>query len=162
MIIIAGPCVIESEENLTDIAKELKNLSKNNDVDFYFKASLDKANRTSLESYRGVGLELGLEMLNKIKKDFGYKIITDIHERDQAKPISQVADIIQIPAFLCRQTDLLVEVAKQDCIINIKKGQFLKPQDMQYQIKKMLQTRGIDTISYDISKKAKISFKSNI
>jgi 2-dehydro-3-deoxyphosphooctonate aldolase (KDO 8-P synthase) len=156
MVIIAGPCVIESEENLTDIAKELKRLSKNQDINFYFKASFDKANRTSLESYRGVGLESGLEMLSKIKKDFGYKLITDIHEREQAKPISKVVDIIQIPAFLCRQTDLLVEVAKQNCIINIKKGQFLKPQDMQYQVKKLLQTKGIGNISYDISKKAKI------
>ncbi|VAY88484.1 2-Keto-3-deoxy-D-manno-octulosonate-8-phosphate synthase [hydrothermal vent metagenome] len=156
MIIIAGPCVIESEDILLQIAKELQPLSKNKNINFYFKSSFDKANRTSIDSFRGPGIKHGLEILSKIKKDFGFKILTDIHKTSQIDKAAKVVDIIQIPAFLCRQTDLLVEAAKKDCIINIKKGQFLQPQDMQYQIKKVLNTRGIKNISYDISKKAKI------
>lgn len=122
MIIIAGPCVIESQEILEEIAESLQSLAKNPKIDFYFKASFDKANRTSLESYRGPGLEKGLESLALIKKKFGYKLLTDIHESYQAKPASEVVDIMQIPAFLCRQTDLIVEAAKTKAMINIKKG----------------------------------------
>lgn len=128
--IIAGPCVIEDYQTTIEIAKSLKELSENPQIDFYFKASFDKANRTSMDSYRGPGLQSGLELLNSIKNEFGYKIITDIHEPDQAKKISAVADIIQIPAFLCRQTDLIVAAARTGKTINVKKGQFLAPWDM--------------------------------
>lgn len=158
MMLLSGPCVIESMEQLERIATDLKPLASHNQIDFYFKASFDKANRTSLESYRGPGLHKGLEMLQEIKQKFGYKIITDIHESYQADEIAKVADIIQIPAFLCRQTDLIVAVAKQDCIINIKKGQFMNPKDMSYSVLKALKTRGFsgDTPSYEESKKYKI------
>lgn len=141
LILMSGPCVIESEAQLSRIAEGIAPIAKNPQIDFYFKASFDKANRTSLEAYRGPGLEKGLKMLESIKKDFGYKIITDIHESHQAKPIAEVADIIQIPAFLCRQTDLVVAVAKTDSIINIKKGQFMNPKDMRYSTLKALKTR---------------------
>lgn len=141
LILMSGPCVIESEEQLKRIAEGIANIAQNPKIDFYFKASFDKANRTSLEAYRGPGLEKGLKMLESIKNDFGYKIITDIHESHQARQIAQVADIIQIPAFLCRQTDLVVEVAKTDSIINIKKGQFMNPKDMRYSVLKALKTR---------------------
>lgn len=149
MILLSGPCVIESYENLKRVAQDLKSLAENPKIDFYFKASFDKANRTSLESFRGPGLEEGLEMLGQIKKEFGYKIITDIHESYQAKAIAKVADIIQIPAFLCRQTDLIVAVAKTDCIVNIKKGQFMNPNDMQYSVLKAIKTRGGDVATYE-------------
>ncbi|MGX2970915.1 3-deoxy-8-phosphooctulonate synthase [Helicobacter sp. T3_23-1059] len=144
LILMSGPCVIESEEQLSRIAEGIAPIAQNPRIDFYFKASFDKANRTSLEAYRGPGLERGLKMLESIKKDFGYKIITDIHESNQAKPIAEVADIIQIPAFLCRQTDLVVEVAKTKRIINIKKGQFMNPKDMRYSTLKALKTRDND------------------
>ncbi|PAF52837.1 3-deoxy-8-phosphooctulonate synthase [Helicobacter sp. 13S00477-4] len=153
MILLSGPCVIESYENLYDVALALKGLAHNPKIDFYFKASFDKANRTSLESYRGPGLDAGLEMLAQIKKEFGYKIITDIHESFQAQKIAQVADIIQIPAFLCRQTDLIVSVAKTDRIINIKKGQFMNPADMKYSVLKAIKTRGGDRVEYDEAQK---------
>lgn len=142
MILMSGPCVIESYENLSATAKALKPIAQNEKIDFYFKASFDKANRTSLDSYRGPGLEKGLELLAQIKREFGYKIITDIHESIQAQAIAKVADVIQIPAFLCRQTDLLIEVAKTDRIINIKKGQFMNPADMQHIVLKAVKTRG--------------------
>ena len=131
MIIIAGPCVIENDEILEEIAESLKPIAKNPQIDFYFKASFDKANRTSLESFRGPGIERGLESLANIKKKFGYKLLTDIHETYQVKLAAQVVDILQIPAFLCRQTDLIVEAAKSRAIVNIKKGQFMNPKDMQ-------------------------------
>lgn len=141
MILLSGPCVIENETNLYKIAKELEFANDDPDIEFYFKASFDKANRTSLESFRGPGLEEGLRLLENIKKDFGYKIITDIHESYQAKSLEEVVDIIQIPAFLCRQTDLLVAVANTRSIVNIKKGQFMNPADMKYSILKVLKTR---------------------
>ncbi|MCQ2949651.1 3-deoxy-8-phosphooctulonate synthase [Helicobacter pylori] len=140
-VLIAGPCVIESLENLRSIATKLQPLANNERLDFYFKASFDKANRTSLESYRGPGLEKGLEMLQIIKEEFGYKILTDVHESYQASVAAKVADILQIPAFLCRQTDLIVEVSQTNAIINIKKGQFMNPKDMQYSVLKALKTR---------------------
>ncbi|WDL70363.1 3-deoxy-8-phosphooctulonate synthase [Helicobacter winghamensis] len=149
MIIIAGPCVIESQEILEEIAESLQSLAKNPKIDFYFKASFDKANRTSLESYRGPGLEKGLESLALIKKKFGYKLLTDIHESYQAKPASEVVDIMQIPAFLCRQTDLIVEAAKTKAMINIKKGQFMSPQDMQYSVLKALKIRNPNAENVD-------------
>ncbi len=140
-VLIAGPCVIESLENLRSIAIKLQPLANNERLDFYFKASFDKANRTSLESYRGPGLEKGLEMLQVIKDEFGYKILTDVHESYQASIAAKVADILQIPAFLCRQTDLIVEVSQTNAIINIKKGQFMNPKDMQYSVLKALKIR---------------------
>ncbi len=157
MILIAGPCVIESRENVFTIAQSLSKFVKEPWIEFYFKASFDKANRTSIESYRGPGLEEGLKILQEVKKEFGYKILTDIHESYQAKPVSEVADVLQIPAFLCRQTDLLVAAAKTKAIINIKKGQFLAPQAMKHSVKKVLKTRGIEKDpNYEISKKAKV------
>lgn len=141
MIIMSGPCVIESREVLEQIAEQLKPLNENPKIDFYFKASFDKANRTSLESYRGPGLEKGLIELENIKKKFGYKIITDIHECYQCEIAAEVCDSIQIPAFLCRQTDLIVAAAKTKAKINIKKGQFMSPEGIKYSILKALKTR---------------------
>lgn len=130
MIIIAGPCVIESEESTDYIASKLNNIFENLNVEFYFKASFDKANRTSIGSYRGPGIDEGLRILNKIKRKYNLKIVTDVHETFQVGQVSEVADVIQIPAFLCRQTDLLVAAGKTGKIVNIKKGQFLAPWDM--------------------------------
>ena len=153
MILMAGPCVIESEENLFRIAKELEHYHNDARFDFYFKSSFDKANRTSLDSYRGPGLEEGLRLLQKVKDDFGYKIVTDVHESIQVPAVAEVVDMIQIPAFLCRQTDLLVAAGKTDKIVNIKKGQFMTPNDMQYSVMKVLKTRGCDELSYAASRK---------
>ena len=136
MILIAGPCVIESRDQIMKIAESLS--YANEKYQFYFKASFDKANRTSLDSYRGPGIEEGLKILQEVKDRFGYKLLTDIHETIQVKPVSEVVDVLQIPAFLCRQTDLLVEAAKTNCIVNIKKGQFLNPSDMKYSLLKVL------------------------
>lgn len=135
--LIAGPCVIESEENLMLIAGEMKEIAERLDIDYYFKASFDKANRTSLSSYRGPGIEKGLALLQRVKDTYGLKIATDIHEPWQAKEAEQVADMIQIPAFLCRQTDLLVAAAKTECQINVKKAQFLAPWDMKNVVRKI-------------------------
>lgn len=135
--LIAGPCVIESEENVMLIAKTVKEIAERLDLDYYFKASFDKANRTSIYSYRGPGIEEGLKILNNVKKTYGLKIATDIHEPWQAQKAAEVADIIQIPAFLCRQTDLLVAAAKTGRIINVKKAQFLAPWDMANVVKKL-------------------------
>jgi len=151
MILIAGPCVIESRDQIMKIAENLA--YANEKYEFYFKASYDKANRTSLDSYRGPGLEEGLKILEEVKDTFGYKLLTDIHETIQVKPVAEVVDVLQIPAFLCRQTDLLVEAAKTDKIVNIKKGQFMNPADMKYSVLKVLKTRGCDEVSYENSKK---------
>lgn len=129
-ILIAGPCVIESEENVMLIAKRVKEISERLKLDFYFKASFDKANRTSIHSYRGPGIEEGLRILKKVKEMYDLKICTDIHEPWQAEKVAEVCDIIQIPAFLCRQTDLIIAAAKTGKIINVKKAQFLAPWDM--------------------------------
>jgi len=153
MQLLAGPCVIESEENIYKIAKNLERYQEDSEIDFYFKASFDKANRTSLHSYRGPGLEEGLRILQKVKEDFGYKIVTDVHETYQVEPVSEVVDMLQIPAFLCRQTDLLVACAKTGCAINIKKGQFLSGEAMQYPALKVLETRGCSEATYENSKK---------
>ena len=152
MILMAGPCVIESEANLFSIAKSLENYQADERFDFYFKASFDKANRTSLDSYRGPGLEEGLRLLQKVKDDFGYKLLTDVHESYQVQPVAEVVDVLQIPAFLCRQTDLLVAAAKTDAVVNIKKGQFMNPNDMQYSVMKVLKTRGCDELSFENAK----------
>lgn len=135
-VFIAGPCVIESYDLLDTVAGYLKSISNKLNIDIIFKASFDKANRTSISSYRGPGMERGLEMLADIKSKYGLKILTDIHESRQAKPVSEVADIIQIPAFLCRQTDLIVAAAETNRIINIKKAQFLSGKDMLYPVEK--------------------------
>ena len=134
--IVAGPCVIESAELLHTIAKEIVKINSTLGTDIIFKASFDKANRTSISSFRGPGIERGLEMLATIKERYGLKILTDIHESWQAAPVAEVADVIQIPAFLCRQTDLLVSAAHTGKIINIKKAQFLSGKDMRYPVEK--------------------------
>ena len=136
-IFLAGPCVIETMDVLEEVATELVRLNKKFNTDIIFKASFDKANRTSISSYRGPGLEKGLQMLADIKAKYGLRIVTDIHESYQAKPAAQVADVLQIPAFLCRQTDLLVAAAKTGKIINIKKAQFLSGTDMKYPVEKV-------------------------
>jgi 2-dehydro-3-deoxyphosphooctonate aldolase (KDO 8-P synthase) len=137
LTILAGPCVIETQEILEKTAEKLKEITQKLDINFIFKSSFDKANRSSINSYRGLGIEKGLEMLAKIKKDFNVPIVTDIHLPEQAQIVAEVADILQIPAFLCRQTDLLVAAAKTGKIINIKKGQFLAPEQMETLIKKV-------------------------
>lgn len=136
-IVIAGPCVIESEDMVMEIAGWMKEIAVKCDVDYYFKASFDKANRTSLSSYRGPGIDKGMEILKKVKREYGLKICTDIHEPWQAERVAETVDMIQIPAFLCRQTDLLVAAARTGRIINIKKGQFLAPWDMRYVVDKV-------------------------
>ena len=136
-LFIAGPCVIESAELLDAVAQELVSIQNELGVDVIFKASFDKANRTSISSFRGPGLEKGLQMLDSIKQRFGLKILTDIHESIQAEAAGQVVDVIQIPAFLCRQTDLLVAAAKTGKVVNIKKAQFLSGIDMQYPVQKV-------------------------
>jgi len=135
--LLAGPCVIESEELVMQVAEFVKKVSEKVGFTYIFKASFDKANRTSINSFRGPGLEEGLRILEKVKKELELPIVTDIHESYQAKPVSEVADILQIPAFLCRQTDLLVEAAKTDKIVNIKKAQFLDGKDMFYPAQKV-------------------------
>lgn len=128
--LIAGPCVIESEEQVLSIAAKLKSITDELGIPFTFKASFDKANRTSIQGFRGPGIEEGLRILQKVKDTYGLPICTDIHEAWQAEPAAKVCDILQIPAFLCRQTDLLVAAAKTGKCINIKKAQFLAPWDM--------------------------------
>lgn len=130
LTILAGPCAMESREISFKTAEKLKKICEKSDINFVFKTSFDKANRSSLTSYRGLGMEEGLKILSEIKKEFNLPIVTDIHESYQAQPTAEVADILQIPAFLCRQTDLLVAAAKTNKIVNIKKGQFLSPNQM--------------------------------
>lgn len=145
LVVIAGPCVAESLDLCMDIAGYMKELCAKLDVQYVFKASFDKANRSSADSYRGLGLEGGLEVLAKIKNAFDVPVLTDVHESWQVKDIAAVADIIQIPAFLCRQTDLLIEAAKSGKVINIKKGQFMAPEDMKGAVAKV-QKAGNDKV----------------
>ena len=133
---IAGPCVIESAELLDTVAQELVRINDKLGTDIIFKASFDKANRTSIHSFRGPGLDKGLQMLADIKSKYGLRLLTDIHESYQAGPVGEVVDVIQIPAFLCRQTDLLVAAAKTGKTVNIKKAQFLSGNDMRYPVEK--------------------------
>ena len=135
-VFIAGPCVIESSELLNNVAATIKYINERYGVDIIFKASFDKANRTSIKSFRGPGIEKGLQMLADIKSTFGLKILTDIHESWQAEAVGEVVDVIQIPAFLCRQTDLLVAAAKTGSVVNIKKAQFLSGKDMVFPVEK--------------------------
>ena len=137
---VAGPCVIESAELLDKVAETLVGINERLGVDVIFKASFDKANRTSLTSYRGVGLDKGLQMLDDVKRKWGLKLCTDIHEAWQAAPAGEVIDVLQIPAFLCRQTDLLVAAAATGRIVNIKKAQFLSGEDMKYPYEKAVKS----------------------
>jgi len=137
MKIIAGPCVMESENILMEIADELVPVCKKIGVEFYFKASFDKANRTSIDSFRGPGLDKGMQWLANVKEKYNVPVVTDIHEPWHAAPVAEVCDILQIPAFLCRQTDLLVAAAKTGKTINVKKAQFLAPWDMRNVVKKL-------------------------
>ncbi len=137
LTILAGPCAIESQEILDQTAKELKEITLELGINYVFKSSFDKANRSSINSFRGPGMEKGLEMLQKVKDKFDLPIVTDIHDPTQAAEVAKVANIIQIPAFLCRQTDLLVAAGQTNRIINIKKGQFLAPEQMKSLIKKV-------------------------
>jgi 2-dehydro-3-deoxyphosphooctonate aldolase (KDO 8-P synthase) len=137
LLLVAGPCVIESEAHATMVAERLAAIARRVGIPLIFKASYDKANRTSLTSFRGPGLEEGLKVLAAIKKRVGLPILTDIHEANQAGPAAEVADVLQIPAFLSRQTDLIVAAAKTGRTINLKKGQFLAPSDMKHVIEKV-------------------------
>ena len=137
LVLIAGPCVIENKKLTLDTARALKDLSLEIEIPFIFKSSYDKANRTSLDSYRGPGLKKGLEILKEVKEKLGLLILSDVHCRQDVKAAAKVLDIIQIPAFLSRQTDLLIEAARTGKVVNIKKGQFLAPWDMAPSIKKI-------------------------
>lgn len=135
-VLIAGPCVIESAELLDTVAAKLVDINRQLGTDIIFKASFDKANRTSVTSFRGPGIDRGLQMLADVKAKYGLRLLTDIHESWQAKPAGEVVDVIQIPAFLCRQTDLLTAAARTGKIVNIKKAQFLSGRDMRYPLEK--------------------------
>lgn len=136
-IFIAGPCVIESESLVMETAKRISEIAEKYDLDYFFKASFDKANRSNIASYRGPGITKGLEILKKAKETYGIKIATDIHEPEQAAKAAEVCDLIQIPAFLCRQTDLLIAAAKTGKLVNVKKAQFLAPWDMKNVVQKL-------------------------
>ncbi|WP_293491113.1 3-deoxy-8-phosphooctulonate synthase [Prevotella sp.] len=138
-LFIAGPCVIESQELLNTVAEEIVRINAKLGTDIIFKASFDKANRTSIHSFRGPGLDKGLQMLADIKERYGLRVLTDIHESYQAEPVGEVCDVLQIPAFLCRQTDLLVAAAKTGKTVNIKKAQFLSGMDMRYPVEKAME-----------------------
>lgn len=149
LTILAGPCAIESQEVLDETADCLKQVTKELGINYVFKSSFDKANRSSITSYRGPGMEKGLEMLAAVKSKYDLPIVTDIHTPDQAEPVAKVADILQIPAFLCRQTDLLVAAAKTGKIVNIKKGQFLAPAQMGSLVKKVEDSGNTDIMLTD-------------
>jgi 2-dehydro-3-deoxyphosphooctonate aldolase (KDO 8-P synthase) len=137
LLLIAGPCVIESEDHALSLARRIREIADRCGVPYVFKASYDKANRTSVRSFRGPGLSEGVRILGRIRAEVGVPVLTDIHEPAQAGPVAEVADVLQIPAFLCRQTDLLVAAAKTGRVINVKKGQFLAPADMRHVIAKI-------------------------
>ena len=138
--LIGGPCVIESADHAKFMATELKKITSDLGVPFIFKASYDKANRTSVHSYRGPGLEKGLEILSAVREEVGVPVLSDIHEPSHAAPAAEVLDILQIPAFLCRQTDLIAAAAETGKIVNIKKGQFVGPHDMKHAVEKARQS----------------------
>jgi 2-dehydro-3-deoxyphosphooctonate aldolase (KDO 8-P synthase) len=137
LVLVAGPCVIEDESTTVAIARELVDITQRLQVPFIFKASYDKANRTSTGSYRGPGLEKGLDLLDFIRNRFQVPVLSDVHQLTEIEPASKVLDILQIPAFLCRQTDLLTAAARTGLTVNIKKGQFLSPGDMRYAVEKV-------------------------
>ncbi len=145
LALIAGPCVIESREHTRFMAENLKQICMDADVPFIFKASFDKANRSSIEAYRGPGLEEGLDILAEIKRDFDVPVTSDVHETWQIEPVAKVLDVIQIPAFLCRQTDLLLAAGRSGLPVTVKKGQFLAPWDMANIVNK-IKTTGNDSI----------------
>ncbi len=140
LAVIAGPCVIESERHALKMAGRLAEAARKLRVPYIFKASFDKANRTSLDSYRGPGLVRGLKILARIKKEFSVPVLTDVHEASQVGPAAEVCEILQIPAFLCRQTDLLIEVGRSGAVVNLKKGQFLSPWDIRHAVEKIRST----------------------
>ena len=142
LFLIAGPCVIESEDMTLRIAEELKNICIKLGVPFIFKSSFDKANRSSNSTFRGFGMEEGLRILEKVKAQFDLPVLTDIHTTDQVKPVSEIVDVLQTPAFLCRQTDFITAVAKSGRPVNIKKGQFLAPGDMTQVVNKAKEANG--------------------
>lgn len=144
--LIAGPCSIESEEMAFEIAEKMKEITMRLGIDYTFKGSFDKANRTSIYSKRGLGIEEGLRILGKIKSELGLKVCTDIHEANQAETVGRIVDIVQIPAFLCRQTDLLVAAAKTGKQINVKKAQFLSPLDMKNVLVKLKESGNEDVL----------------
>ena len=137
LVLIAGPCVIETEEQTFQTVKRLKEITSELEIPFIFKSSYDKANRTSIKSYRGPGLKKGLEILGRIKKELNIPLLIDVHKREEISAVSKVADILQIPAFLCRQTDFVLAVAKAGKSVNVKKGQFLAPWDVKNVIEKI-------------------------
>jgi 2-dehydro-3-deoxyphosphooctonate aldolase (KDO 8-P synthase) len=139
--VIAGPCVIENERHAMTMAERLATITQDLRIPYIFKASFDKANRTSLDSYRGPGLERGLQILARVKREFSIPVLTDVHEAAQVNRAAEVCDVIQIPAFLCRQTDLLLEAGRSGAVVNIKKGQFLSPWDIRHAIEKVKSTR---------------------
>ncbi len=140
LVFILGPCVIESREQTLRMAAALKELSQTQDFKFIFKASFDKANRTAIDSFRGPGLTKGLKILDQVKTRYGLPLLTDVHESHQVSAVAEVVDVIQIPAFLCRQTDLLVAAGRSGKTINVKKGQFLSPSDIQHIVTKIEST----------------------
>lgn len=146
LLLIAGPCALESEELARKVAAEMQEICARLGISYVFKASFDKANRTSLESYRGPGLEKGLETLARIREELQVPVISDVHDVSQVAPAAEVLDIIQIPAFLCRQTDLLVAAAKTNKPINLKKGQFVSPWDMENGVNKLKGAGGTKTM----------------
>lgn len=137
LVLIAGPCVIESSDHAVTLGGQIAEIARRAGVPYVFKASFDKANRTSFSSFRGPGMEDGLKVLARVKAELGVPVLTDIHEADQAAPVGEVADVLQIPAFLSRQTDLITAAAKTGRVVNVKKGQFLAPLDMKHAIKKV-------------------------
>lgn len=140
MVLFSGPCAVESYEVCARVAESLKETCERLNIQYIFKASFDKANRTSVKSFRGVGLEEGLSVLDRIRREFDLPIVTDIHEPSQAKPVSDVAQALQIPAYLCRQTDLLVAAGETGKTVKVKRGQFMAPEDMQYAVNKVRST----------------------
>jgi 2-dehydro-3-deoxyphosphooctonate aldolase (KDO 8-P synthase) len=145
LFLIAGPCVIESEEHALFMAEVIKGVTRSLNFPFIFKASYDKANRTSIRSFRGPGLAEGLRILQKVKDEVHVPVLTDVHEKDDVPKVAEVADVLQIPAFLCRQTDLVVAAAMSDRVVNIKKGQFVSPWDMKHVVEKC-RTAGNDKV----------------
>ncbi|RUM34021.1 MAG: 3-deoxy-8-phosphooctulonate synthase [Desulfobulbus sp.] len=137
LLLLAGPCVLESGEMAWEIAQEMKAITKRLGIPYVFKASFDKANRTSLDSFRGPGLEKGLRQLGRIRDEVGVPVVSDVHATSQVELAADMLDIVQIPAFLCRQTDLLVAVAKSGKTVNLKKGQFISPWDMEHAVNKL-------------------------
>ena len=139
-VLLSGPCVIESEEHVINMAKKIKKITDELGIPYVFKSSYDKANRSSIDSYRGPGLERGLEILQRVKDEVGVPVLTDVHTQEQAKIAGEVVDMMQIPAFLSRQTDLVTAVGETGCVVNVKKGQFLAPWDIDQVVEKLEST----------------------